>query len=221
MATISIKLDTRSTKKDGTSPIVVLFSHGKNRAFRIPIGISLNAKEWDSTKGIVKSGINKLSYNHLISTIQSNLKTKIFELEVVGHLDSMPIENIKTILKRVINGGGDNDSPRVIEMFIDKAMQAVSAHIRGRYCVPELASAVNVSPTHLSNLFQRYLGVSPAKYITRIRIEECKSLLCDGEMSVGEIAALMGYSSIPHFCKQFRQWVGCSPATFARQHETR
>lgn len=117
MATISIKLDTRSTKKDGTSPIVVLFSHGKNRAFRIPIGISLNAKEWDSTKGIVKSGINKLSYNHLISTIQSNLKTKIFELEVVGHLDSMPIENIKTILKRVINGGGDNDSPRVIEMF--------------------------------------------------------------------------------------------------------
>lgn len=112
-------------------------------------------------------------------------------------------------------------SEQMQRRIIDKAMQAVSAHIRGRYCVPELASAVNVSPTHLSNLFQRYLGVSPAKYITRIRIEECKSLLCDGEMSVGEIAALMGYSSIPHFCKQFRQWVGCSPATFARQHETR
>ena len=108
-------------------------------------------------------------------------------------------------------------SEQVQRRIIEKAMQAVSAHIRGRYSVPELAADVNVSPTHLSNLFQRYLGVSPAKYITRIRIEECKALLCDGEMSVGEIASLMGYSSIPHFCKQFRQWTGSSPAEFARE----
>ncbi len=104
--------------------------------------------------------------------------------------------------------------------LIDKAMQAVSANIRGRYSVPELASAVNLSQTHLTNLFQRYLGMSPAKYITRIRLEECKALLSSGEMSVGEIAELMGYSSIPHFCKQFRQWTGLSPAGFARQRKS-
>lgn len=103
--------------------------------------------------------------------------------------------------------------------LIDKAMQAVSAHIRGRYSVPELAAEVNLSQTHLTNLFRRYLGMSPAKYITRIRVEECKALLSGGEMSVGEIAALMGYSSIPHFCKQFRQWTGLSPAGFARQRK--
>ncbi len=108
-------------------------------------------------------------------------------------------------------------SEQMQRRIIEKAMQAVSANIRGRYAVPELAAEVNVSPTHLSNLFQRYLGVSPAKYITRIRIEECKALLCGGEMSVGEIASLMGYSSIPHFCKQFRQWTGSSPAEFARE----
>lgn len=103
--------------------------------------------------------------------------------------------------------------------LIEKAMQAVSANIRGRYSVPELASAVNVSQTHLTNLFQMYLGMSPAKYITRIRVEECKQLLSSGELSVGEIAEMMGYSSIPHFCKQFRQWTGTSPAGFARQRK--
>ena len=103
--------------------------------------------------------------------------------------------------------------------IIDKAMQAVSANIRGKYTVPELAAAVNVSQTHLTNLFQMYLGMSPAKYITRIRVEECKQLLSSGELSVGEIAEMMGYSSIPHFCKQFRQWTGLSPAGFARQRK--
>ena len=102
---------------------------------------------------------------------------------------------------------------------IDKAMKAVSANICGRYSVPELAAAVNVSQTHLTNLFQLYLGISPAKYITRIRIEECKQLLSSGELSVGEIATMMGYSSVPHFCKQFRQWTGLSPAGYARQRK--
>ncbi len=101
--------------------------------------------------------------------------------------------------------------------IVNKAMQAVSANIRGRYSVPELAAEVNVSQTYLTNLFQRYLGMSPAKYITRIRVEECKQLLSSGELSVGEIASMMGYSSVPHFCKQFRQWTGLSPAGFARQ----
>lgn len=109
--------------------------------------------------------------------------------------------------------------PRMHRQIIDQAMQAVSANIRERYSVPELASAVNVSQTHLTNLFQVYLGVSPAKYITRIRIEECKKLLSSGELSVGEIAEMMGYSSIPHFCKQFRQCTGVSPAGFARQRK--
>jgi transcriptional regulator GlxA family with amidase domain len=85
--------------------------------------------------------------------------------------------------------------------------------------VAELASAVNVSQTHLTNLFQVYLGMSPAKYITRIRIEECKQLLSCGELSVGEIAEMMGYSGIPHVCKQFRRWTGVSPAGFARQRK--
>ena len=110
-------------------------------------------------------------------------------------------------------------SEQMHRQIIDQAMQAVSANIRGRYSVPELASAVNVSQTHLTNLFQMYLGMSPAKYITRIRIEECKRLLSSGELSVGEIAEMMGYSSIPHFCKQFRQWTGSSPAGFARQRK--
>ena len=108
-------------------------------------------------------------------------------------------------------------SEQMHRQIIDKAMQAVSANIQGRYSVPELAAAVNVSQTHLTNLFQLYLGMSPAKYITRIRVEECKRLLSSGELSVGEIAEMMGYSSIPHFCKQFRQWTGGSPAGFARQ----
>jgi len=98
--------------------------------------------------------------------------------------------------------------------IIDRSLQAVSAHVCGRYSVGQLAAAANVSATYLSQLFRQYIGISPAKYITRVRLEECKTLLLEGKMSVGEISELMGYASIQHFSKQFRQWVGVSPAAF-------
>lgn len=132
---------------------------------------------------------------------------------------------LKLLLIHLQRQSGEGREPRrpspaaeqMQRQLIDKAMQTVSARIRERLSVAELAAAVNVSQTHLTNLFQRYLGVAPAKYITRIRVEECKALLTRGELSVGEIAQRMGYSSIPHFCKQFRQWTGLSPTAFARQ----
>ena len=58
-----------------------------------------------------------------------------------------------------------------------------------------LAASVNVSASQLTNLFQTYLGVSPAKYITKIRLEESRILLSTRQMSIGEIASKLGYSS--------------------------
>ena len=117
MASISIKLDTRSVKKDGTSPVVALISAGKGKSFRLPIGISVSAKEWDNAKGIVRSGDNKLSYNLIISRIESSLKAKLLEMEIDGRLDSMDMENIKIVLKKTTKGGNDDNSPHLAEMF--------------------------------------------------------------------------------------------------------
>ena len=101
---------------------------------------------------------------------------------------------------------------------VDQALQVVSARVRSKLTVPELAAAVNVSSSQLTRLFHTYLGVSPAKHITRTRLEEAKSLLTGGELSVGEVADLLGYTSIQHFSRQFREWVGCTPTAYAHKN---
>ncbi len=110
-------------------------------------------------------------------------------------------------------------SPAVWQMhhqIINKALQIVSCQIYGKLTVPSLASAVNVSTSQLSNLFQAYLGISPAKYITKIRLEESKILLSSKRMSIGEVASRLGYSSIQHFSKQFHLWYGCTPSAYTK-----
>lgn len=110
-------------------------------------------------------------------------------------------------------------SPAVRQMhhqIINKALQIVSAQVYGKLTVPALAAAVNVSTSQLTNLFQTYLDVSPAKYITKIRLEESKILLASRQMSIGEIASQLGYSSIQHFTKQFSSWYGYTPSTYIK-----
>lgn len=100
---------------------------------------------------------------------------------------------------------------------LDKAMQIVSQRIYGKLTVSDLADSVNVSTSQLTALFRRYLDMSPAKYITRVRLEESKALLVTNELSVGEIADMLGYSSIQHFSKQFHSWYGYAPSTHAHR----
>ena len=130
----------------------------------------------------------------------------------------------KLLLLQVLRRPGPADRQRkaspvseeVRRQTVDRAMQTVSARIREKWTVPKLASAVNVSASQLTELFQSYLGISPARYITRVRVEESKALLAGGRMSVGEVAEHLGYSNIQHFSRQFHEWVGCSPTAYAR-----
>ena len=110
-------------------------------------------------------------------------------------------------------------SPAVQQMhhqIINQALQIVSSQIYGKLTVPSLAASVNVSASQLTNLFQTYLGVSPAKYITKIRLEESRILLSTRQMSIGEIASKLGYSSIQHFTKQFSTWYGYTPSAYIK-----
>lgn len=114
---------------------------------------------------------------------------------------------------------GKNASPVVQQMhrqIVSKALQIISAQISSKLTVPALAAAVNVSASQLSNLFQTYLGVSPAKYISRIRLEESKILLSGRQLSIGEVASQLGYSSIQHFSKQFHAMYGYTPSAYIK-----
>jgi len=112
-------------------------------------------------------------------------------------------------------------SELVHQRTINQAMQTVSEHVYGKLSVSDLAGLVNVSTSQLTFLFRAYLNTTPGKYITRMRLEESKTLLSEKGKSIGEVAAQLGYASIQHFSKQFHDWYGCSPSAYARQNRAR
>jgi AraC family transcriptional regulator len=81
----------------------------------------------------------------------------------------------------------------------------------------ELAGAAGLSRFHFSRVFKRHLGVSPARYVERSRIEQAKTLIVNARMSLAGIAQAVGFADQSHFSRRFRLHEGRTPATFARE----
>lgn len=105
---------------------------------------------------------------------------------------------------------------RAENQIVDEAVQIISQRICEKITLEDLADAVHVSVSYLCRIFNSHIGLPPGKYITRIRLEECKTLLREGEYSMGGIARRMGFSSAQHFSKQFRRYFGITPTEYVK-----
>jgi AraC-like DNA-binding protein len=68
--------------------------------------------------------------------------------------------------------------------------------------------------THLSQLFSSVEGVTIEQYFINQRIEKTKELLVYDELTLTEIAARLGYSSVAHLSRQFKKVTGLTPSNF-------
>ena len=133
---------------------------------------------------------NLYSYDYL----ESQLRGLLIELTRMV-LDKKPAHETSASLP---------STARAENQIVDEAVQIISQRICEKITLEDLADAVHVSVSYLCRIFNSHIGLPPGKYITRIRLEECKTLLREGEYSMGGIARRMGFSSAQHFSKQFR-----------------
>ncbi|HYF48451.1 MAG TPA: helix-turn-helix transcriptional regulator, partial [Planctomycetota bacterium] len=85
----------------------------------------------------------------------------------------------------------------------------------------ELADAVHVSPAKLRRVFQIARGMSPKEALTKFRIEQAQKLLMHRNLTVTQVAAQVGYSTVQRFCAAFKQISGETPGEFIRRYAAR
>jgi AraC family L-rhamnose operon regulatory protein RhaS len=82
------------------------------------------------------------------------------------------------------------------------------------YSVAQSARAAGLSIDHFSTLFRQSTGYAPTDYFQRRRIHRSCTLLLNPRPSITEIAAELGFSDAPHFCRLFRRYKGMTPSEY-------
>jgi AraC-like DNA-binding protein len=84
----------------------------------------------------------------------------------------------------------------------------------GLPAVTWFASKLNLSPSYLSDLLQKFTGKSTVEHIHLELVEKAKSLLWGTENSISEIAYELGFEHPSHFTKVFKAKTGKSPSGY-------
>lgn len=87
-------------------------------------------------------------------------------------------------------------------------------------CLKSVASAVNLSPTYFSALFKKDVGMNFIDYLTNVRIDKAKELLCCTSLQVSQIASRVGFSDYRYFGQIFKKHTGKTPREFQQTHNS-
>ena len=75
------------------------------------------------------------------------------------------------------------------------------------------------SPPIIIEYFKQYTGETVVSYLTKVKIEAAKRFLSTTNLTVLDIAGRLGYSSLSHFNKKFKEITGLSPGLYRQQFQ--
>lgn len=101
--------------------------------------------------------------------------------------------------------------------YVDKAAGYISRNYSRDITIAEVAEFIGISESHLYRVFSAELGIAPAQFLIRFRINEATQLLQNTSLSIGEVAASCGFRDPLYFSRLFRRIHGVSPREFARR----
>jgi AraC-like DNA-binding protein len=95
---------------------------------------------------------------------------------------------------------------------VARALQYLASHLDQPLDLAALAREVGASPHHLSRKVSAETGLTLQRHLRRFRIEHACETLDAKRMNVTEVALEVGYQSLSHFAKAFREETGRTPS---------
>lgn len=83
-----------------------------------------------------------------------------------------------------------------------------------------LSKEVGLSTFRISHLVKEQTGKTVLQHVHQLRVQEAQRLLEQSDMSCTDIAYESGFGDQSYFIKQFRKWMGITPARYRRLYLT-
>ncbi len=89
-------------------------------------------------------------------------------------------------------------------------------HLDQRLTLAELAARAHVSVPRFAHGFREFFGLPPIEYLIRLRLQRADFLLCDHNLSVGQVARAVGMPNAHYFSRLYHRRFG-HPPSFRRR----
>ena len=148
---------------------------------------------------------------------QLNIEFYTKEMQYRQQLDSL-LRSLFVMLSRE----SYEKSPAITErlklyrMFLEARFTMLS-NCEKEWASTNMPDMVSKSRSQFYKYYVEFFGISPMADLNRARIEKAKILLTNHDRSVTDVASLVGYASIHHFSRTFKEHTGMSPLQYVKR----
>ena len=119
------------------------------------------------------------------------------------------LQKLAQIFPLPAGGGPDGTLSRILSYIISSYRKPITLSTAAAY--------VGLTPSYVSALFKKEMGVGFKSYLNALRLEYAKKLLISTEDSVRQICEESGFEDVPNFIKRFKAYYGDSPTQIRRK----
>ncbi len=182
----------KSKNNKNISDEVLAFSYPKSFSKMLPL--------CGKTRMAIESLLNH-NYTDSFENIFINAQTQIL---LLYSLDCMLGEKEEAFQCKFLANEADREK-------IIKAREVLLQHIGEPLTIKALSRKVAINECYLKKGFKEMFGTTIFDFYQSQRMEHAKYLLYDKGLSVTEVSAMLGYSSISHFSTAFKKHTGIKP----------
>ena len=108
----------------------------------------------------------------------------------------------------------NKNSYRQYSPDIEEILSYINSNIMELFTLADLAEKTNLSVSHFKHKFKHEVGMPPAEYFMRKKIDKAKELIQKGDLLIKDIAYDLGFTSPSYFSTVFKQYAACSPLLY-------
>jgi transcriptional regulator GlxA family with amidase domain len=100
-----------------------------------------------------------------------------------------------------------------------EAQRLVLEHVAGEHSVEAMAIRAHMSPRHFARAFRAETGLTPGRYVERVRLEAARRRLEDTAEPIAAIAVTCGFGTAETMRRVFLRLLGVGPAEYRRRFQ--
>lgn len=109
---------------------------------------------------------------------------------------------------------------RIDNKAIYNAEEYIKQHYAEKLTLESLAQNAFLSKSYFSRTFNKYTGISVSDYISLVRIQKAKEMICSGSKSIIEISQKCGFNDSNYFSTVFKKITGVSPYQYYKKQNS-
>lgn len=114
---------------------------------------------------------------------------------------------VENLMERIAQGNTQSERIRSIIAYLNE-------NYHKDLGLQNIADHFHIHKVYLSRSFKEETGTNLNSYLSYLRIEKAKLLLCMKTYRTNEIAYMVGFNNTQNFYNVFRKLVGCSPSDY-------